>query len=527
MSVVGALGTAFGADLSDVHIHDDAAAHALARSQRARALTIGGDIHFARGRWAPDHADGRRLLAHELAHVLQQRGGQAGATAAPRQPMRQPEPAAIDDRQAVVELVENAEAAQDATSLARLTTALAVAGTNPDEPAQAFVDYAGSVYTLAAVDVDVLTRLAAAAHARVTAPPSIAQRIPAGWRLDELSAAFDLAADRVLSTTEVDWLPDAQLKTSALTRVTMALTPGALRISFTPPLMLDAPAIVAANVQLRSVTHDFKTATTTADAQTDSTGFADRSAELEAGLAETLGYVIVATPVAQAGYSPFDDRDIAGTLAALKGNVEHMLVSADASSADADAAGLADVDDLVGGARFTTTKDIEPKAGGPGLRIPKGTRFFVQAYSMAGAGTVNPAALYTLRKIVVTSGPMSIVNGDEVVATIDGATLSAGGAVNVHGLKLQGKAGVMELFEFGARAFGSAAQLAQGGVPSDIALGLGAQQASGQATEALVRQRVEAAFSQAAQQAVLDNDGIVPGMSLAVALGISRGGRPK
>ena len=40
----------------------------------ATAYTLGGDIVFGSGRWAPHTTGGRRLLAHELAHVVQQRG---------------------------------------------------------------------------------------------------------------------------------------------------------------------------------------------------------------------------------------------------------------------------------------------------------------------------------------------------------------------------------------------------------------------------------------------------------------------
>lgn len=61
-----------GADLSDVRIHDDEAAHAAAEEIGARAFTRGRDIFFGAGRWPPEDRDGRRLLAHELAHTVQQ-----------------------------------------------------------------------------------------------------------------------------------------------------------------------------------------------------------------------------------------------------------------------------------------------------------------------------------------------------------------------------------------------------------------------------------------------------------------------
>ncbi len=73
------MGRLLGSDLSGARIHDDAQADALARGLHARAFTTGADIFFRSGRYRPDSADGRELLAHELAHVAQQaRGPVAG-----------------------------------------------------------------------------------------------------------------------------------------------------------------------------------------------------------------------------------------------------------------------------------------------------------------------------------------------------------------------------------------------------------------------------------------------------------------
>jgi hypothetical protein len=58
-------------DLSQVHIHDDESAASTAASIGAHAYTIGSDIGFASGEFAPDTSEGRKLIAHELAHVAQ------------------------------------------------------------------------------------------------------------------------------------------------------------------------------------------------------------------------------------------------------------------------------------------------------------------------------------------------------------------------------------------------------------------------------------------------------------------------
>jgi hypothetical protein len=66
----------FGQDFSAVRVHDGPGAAASADSVAAKAFTVGSDIVFGTGAFAPETASGRALLAHELAHVVQQsRGG--------------------------------------------------------------------------------------------------------------------------------------------------------------------------------------------------------------------------------------------------------------------------------------------------------------------------------------------------------------------------------------------------------------------------------------------------------------------
>ncbi|HEX8693832.1 MAG TPA: DUF4157 domain-containing protein [Longimicrobium sp.] len=74
--------TRFGRDFGGVRIHVGGQAAAAARAIRARAYTLGSDIVFGRDAYAPDTPGGRHLLAHELAHTVQQsRGGPGGGAA--------------------------------------------------------------------------------------------------------------------------------------------------------------------------------------------------------------------------------------------------------------------------------------------------------------------------------------------------------------------------------------------------------------------------------------------------------------
>lgn len=63
----------FGADFTDVRIHNNSQAGRLAQSINARAFTLGRDVVFGSGEYSPNTSKAKRLLAHELTHVIQQR----------------------------------------------------------------------------------------------------------------------------------------------------------------------------------------------------------------------------------------------------------------------------------------------------------------------------------------------------------------------------------------------------------------------------------------------------------------------
>ncbi|WP_309242662.1 eCIS core domain-containing protein [Limnofasciculus baicalensis] len=65
---------AFGADFSGVKVHTDAQSDQLNRSIQAKAFTTGQDIFFKQGEYQPGSKGGQELLAHELTHVVQQKG---------------------------------------------------------------------------------------------------------------------------------------------------------------------------------------------------------------------------------------------------------------------------------------------------------------------------------------------------------------------------------------------------------------------------------------------------------------------
>ncbi len=73
-------GAAMAADFSSVRVHAGPVADTAARSVGARAFALGAHLVFAHGEYRPRGADGRLLLAHELAHVAQAQSGREAAT---------------------------------------------------------------------------------------------------------------------------------------------------------------------------------------------------------------------------------------------------------------------------------------------------------------------------------------------------------------------------------------------------------------------------------------------------------------
>lgn len=76
----GFMESSLGHDFSDVRIHTDAKAAESATAVQAAAYTVGNDVVFQPERYSPSSDEGRRTIAHELTHVVQQRSGEVDGT---------------------------------------------------------------------------------------------------------------------------------------------------------------------------------------------------------------------------------------------------------------------------------------------------------------------------------------------------------------------------------------------------------------------------------------------------------------
>lgn len=117
----------FGYDLSQVRVHADAKAAGSARAVRALAYTVGRDVVFGSGQFSPGTAAGQKLLAHELAHAVQQ--SSTSPTVVARVPDPVPQATAADRRQVVDDAARWFAGVADQVQTLRSEAAVALATT--------------------------------------------------------------------------------------------------------------------------------------------------------------------------------------------------------------------------------------------------------------------------------------------------------------------------------------------------------------------------------------------------------------
>lgn len=89
------MNSSFGADFSDVNVHDDSEAINMNKELNAQAFTHGRDIYFNEGKYNPQNSEGKFLLAHELTHVVQQSGSGDTSKTVQKKPVSEAEESAF------------------------------------------------------------------------------------------------------------------------------------------------------------------------------------------------------------------------------------------------------------------------------------------------------------------------------------------------------------------------------------------------------------------------------------------------
>jgi hypothetical protein len=135
----------FGHSFSQVRIHTDARASESARAVSAQAYTVGKDVVFQKGHYQPETAAGEKLLAHELAHVVQQSGHTQAVSNASRLALGKPDDTA--ERQAD-EAAHVAGSAGSQTKVSAMPETQGRLAREPDKPLVAQKGIADAVYKM-------------------------------------------------------------------------------------------------------------------------------------------------------------------------------------------------------------------------------------------------------------------------------------------------------------------------------------------------------------------------------------------
>lgn len=142
-SIRASLEPHFGRDFSDVRVHAGAEADALSQQLGAKAFTTGQDIFFRSGDYQPESEEGKKLLGHEMTHVVQQ-----GGAAVSRQAVETEEEAPAGERESEEALdVAKAKAISDMSTAnirALLYEAARCQQSNQEQSAQSALDQASN-----------------------------------------------------------------------------------------------------------------------------------------------------------------------------------------------------------------------------------------------------------------------------------------------------------------------------------------------------------------------------------------------
>ncbi|HEU4597715.1 MAG TPA: DUF4157 domain-containing protein, partial [Pyrinomonadaceae bacterium] len=189
----------FGHDFSRVRIHTDARAAESAHAVNASAYTVGSDVVFGAGTYAPSTTAGRLLLAHELTHVAQQRGPLLSASSLGISPAHDPaerEADAVAERVAAGGFAERVSA-QPLPALRRTLKVLNPADKIANPTGKGLVqtnaatvqNYLGTLCAAGAVTVDPASGVVDTSADFCTRPPAKLMGFELPWKADSPAEA--------------------------------------------------------------------------------------------------------------------------------------------------------------------------------------------------------------------------------------------------------------------------------------------------------------------------------------------------
>jgi hypothetical protein len=195
----------FGVNFGDIKVHTDGTASRLSASLDARAFTIGNNIAFAAGQYRPGTLPGDALIAHELAHTLQQRHPCTTATSGVGEPELENQAdraaaAALAGRDRVGQSLHPAGPGMHVQRDGVGEVALAVALLSAEVGGEVAVEE-GVVVVVADVAAPAVVEVAAPVVADVVAPAALETLAPAAVQTTTTAAVSSSAVSTTVAAT--------------------------------------------------------------------------------------------------------------------------------------------------------------------------------------------------------------------------------------------------------------------------------------------------------------------------------------
>lgn len=327
----------------------------------------------------------------------------------------------------------------------------------------------------------------------------VADALPEDIDLQRAGISFQLPGPVDLTD---DW---NQLGTTAPTRTWVDVTRRELRVSFSPPLLLDAQWPLS-NVAISGFTWDF-VAGRMKKVDVSDTQFAIPISGRVEGAIRTLAMGLVSgTPLGRPGYDPMTDPDVDGTLRKVQGNFRGTGSKKPIRP------------EQVGGFALSATaqvkRAIQVGAGGGSLSIPAGGILEMSA-SVDGNGATIGKGVPNVQSLHLSSSGITLQRDGKPVALLRALSIARGGTVDVTDFEPLGTLATVGAGESLIRLLGVFAAL-QGGDPRLAGNG----DISPRATNRMAEEQMERGFTEVVQKLVREHHDVIPGVDLRTLLGV-------
>ncbi len=346
-----------------------------------------------------------------------------------------------------------------------------------------------------------------AAAQEALASKSVAEQVPGDLSLNEASVSFMLPGQSKLTG---GWNP---LTTTDPTQVNLSVSATGLSISFWPALLVDA-VYPLSNVAWRSLRWDFRTgAVGGIDVSNTQIGVPIASV-VRGEIDAFIGKLLAGTPLSKAGYQPFQDKDLGGTLKSL----QSRFATSGSAGGDPGEVGPKDINHVSAAASFTTKKAISQGTPQGALSIPAGAGLDVRV-DLAGTGAdLAKGGMPGINAVHIGSDGIVLQKDGAPVAKLMGLSILPGGIVDVTSFQPLGSVAKAADTESGLRGLIALFQVAAAlkgqntGQMVDLDPGV---------VNGLAEKEIEGALTKALQQIILDHADAVPGVDLRKVMGVA------